>query len=185
MYIVLGLLFVLLVLLLRVDRPEFFDPTCNKTKIFTRIRFLEDKLDELQYDIYKLKTSKKNNKMERDKNIAKNANKDADKLRLKILADSKKEQKKMDTLLKNGTLKKELEEQEAQRAFEKKKNAKLAKTMSSTKKKINAIEFSGSGKTSGNLKKYMSNNTTGFDKGEKNKMQNAIKNLKMPPGFVF
>lgn len=187
------LLIMLLIVLYQTNNPELFNnyckkpfkPTCNKDKIFSRIRYLEEKMDELEYDIFKLASKRTTKKYERQIELNNKAKVQAGKLRRESLRDLKKRQEDMDKLVRQSKLKTKLEEEERERLFKLNRKNKMQKTLNNIKKEGISIKLSGSGKNMDKLQSYMDETTNSLDVEEKKQMMGNIKNLNMPPGFVF
>merc|ERR1712054_466758 len=103
MYVIL-LLAILFIVLQEIKKPELFSnyckkpfkPTCNKDKIFSRIRYLEEKMDELEYDIFRINSKNRRKKYEKEIELNNKAKEEADKLRNKSLNDLKKRQREIE-----------------------------------------------------------------------------------------
>ena len=171
-----------------------FRPTCNRDKIFSRMKYLEEKIDEIEYDIYKSnKKQKKYDKYfnEKEKN-EKLRQKDAEKARKKAIAKLKnKVMKDRNKMIKEVEKKNSEKAKIAMKKYElqQKKNNKLISnaidSFEKKKKKGLSINLSGDNEETKIIQNMLNDSAKNNDEEANKEVNKAIKELNMPPGFVF
>uniref|UniRef100_A0A6C0IW63 Uncharacterized protein n=1 Tax=viral metagenome TaxID=1070528 RepID=A0A6C0IW63_9ZZZZ len=161
-----------------------FRPTCNKQKIFSRIRFLENKIDELEYDIYnqnkKFKVyDREFSKYKKNRELVKkdisNARNDA-KTRIENIISSKKNDLEKQVLNQNNKKADNLLKQ----------NKRIEKNNSKEQKKsLNKFKMSGDNPESNIIGNMINKSLTNGDENDMDDLKDSIKSLNMPSGFAF
>ena len=164
-----------------------FRPTCNKDKVYSSIRFLENKIDELEYDIY---SQNKKFKLYDKEFMAYRKNRKL----VKKNADSARNEAKdqissiiTSRLKKAENMEKKLYKMNDKNASNINKNSKKQAKIS--KKQENAalktFKMSGNNPESDIISKMMDKSLTNTQENEGGELNDSLGKLNMPSGFAF
>jgi len=161
-----------------------FRPTCNKQKIFSRILFLENKIDEIEYDIYsqnkkfKLYDSEFS-KYKQDRAIVKkditNARNEA-KNKIKNIIASKNDKMEQQVYSHNKKLADTLVRE---RGVIEKNNTKEKENS------LNKFKMSGNSPESNIIGDMINKSLTNSNTNDMADLNKSMKNINMPSGFAF
>ena len=164
-----------------------FRPTCNKDKVYSSIRFLENKIDELEYDIY---SQNKKFKLYDKEFMAYRKNR---KLVKKNTDDARNEAKdqisamRTDRLKKADNMEKKIYKMNDKNASTVKKNAKKQAKISKKQQHaaLKTFKMSGNNPESDEISKMMTKSMTNTDENDTKELNDSLKKVNMPSGFAF
>ena len=164
------------------DKP--FRTTFTKKKVYSRMRSIEEKIDELEYDIYRqdrkfklydkefMAYRKNRKKVSQDVNNARNeAKTDMDDIIKNRMAQMKK-----GVLKTNKNIANKIEAEGEQHKLIVKKQHKKA---------LNGFKMSGNNPESEAISKMITNSSSSSDEHDKSDLMESIKKMNMPSGFAF
>ena len=156
----------------------------NKQKVYTRMRSIEETIDELEYDIYRqnrkfkiydkefMAYRKNRKKVKEDVNNARNEAKSE----MTDIIKNKMNQMKKGVLKNNEEKAKNIEEEEQHHKTASKKQ---------NKKALQGFKMSGNNPESNVISKMINSSSENSDEHDQADLHKSIKSLNMPSGFAF